>query len=91
MWSRDGRTIYFTDRDRILAVDVGEGDQLAPGRPRVFLQGVFDTGTYEHNYAVTADGTRAVVVSTMGAEEEQAELRVVLGWGTEVRQLMAGN
>ena len=87
-WSRDGKRLYFQSGNHVMAVDVTPGPDLAPGLPVVAFTGAIDMPTYNHNYDVTPDGDRLVWTAARAGGEYQAELRVVLGWGEELRRAL---
>ena len=61
-WRADGREIYFTTRDRIMAVAVSTEGGLTLGRPReLFTRPTTDWNpTWFDGVAVTADGQRLI-------------------------------
>ena len=73
-WSRDGRTLWYLDRPRVMAVDVPAGDVLRPGTPRVAfeLPGILD-------YDVARDG-RMLVVQLVPGANHQTDFGLVLDW-----------
>jgi len=85
-WSRDGRRLYFLNGNRVMSVAVTPGADLNPGLPVAAFIGPIDASTYSHSYDVMPGGDRLVWVTAADTENTQAELRVVLGWGDEVRK-----
>lgn len=78
-WSRDGRTIYFSANGRTMAAPVRAGDRLAasvpvnvPGADAVVLAGGATVGD------------RLLVRQAGAPAAGRAELRVVLGWFSEL-------
>jgi len=85
-WSRDGKRLYYQNGSSVMVVDVTPGPDLAPGLPVAAFTGGIDLSNYNHNYDVAPGGDRLVWIAAPQNDDEQAELRVVLGWGGELRQ-----
>jgi len=86
-WARDGKLLYFVQGNRVMSVAVTPGADLQPGLPVPAFTGPLDSSTYSHAYDVMPGGDRVVWV-TADDSDSVAELRVVLGWGGEVRGLL---
>jgi serine/threonine-protein kinase len=82
-WARDSRELFFRDGDRMMAVEVGDGETFSSGTPKFLFEG-YALGT-TRNYDVTDDGQRFVMVMSESATE--SELRVVLNFDEELRRL----
>ena len=89
-WARDGKRLFFLNGNQVMAVDVTPGADLAPGLPHTTFTGAIDGANYNHAYDLTPEGDRLVWVAARLGGDAQAELRVVLGWGSEVRQKLGG-
>ena len=81
MGARDGRELFFRDGNRMMAVEVEDGETF--GIPRLLFEGYEDTGG--RNYDVTRDGQRFVMVESQGSAEE---IHVVLNWTEELTRLV---
>ena len=95
MWSKDGRELYYRAgagaEDRyMMAVPVGTGEDLEPGRPVELFADRFSRpallGDRLPNYDVSPDG-RFLMVKPADTQEE-AGLIVVLNWFEELKRLL---
>ena len=75
-WNRNGTELYYATRDRrIMAVKLRfEGDSVEPATPVQVVAATPDAISYD----VNADGTRFLVVRTVG--EQRQALNVLVGW-----------
>jgi len=84
VWTAAGREVLFRQGDRFLAVDLGPGPTLRPGRPRLLFEGRFDRGggrlDMDHDWDVSSDGEEIVVMRTARPADPERELMVVTGW-----------
>ena len=83
-----GSKIYFENGNRIMSVSVTPGPELGPGLPVAAFIGPIDATNYSHSYDVMPGGDRLVWVTAADTDIDPAELRVVLGWGDEVRRTL---
>ncbi len=83
MWARDGKTIFFLNGKRLMAVDVQGGEQLRAGIPRVVVEKEFLSRTVSFDVAPDA---RFVVIK-VEPEPEPGEIRVVQNWFSELKRL----
>jgi Tol biopolymer transport system component len=85
-WSRDGRELFYRDGTRMMAVPLGSGGELDPGKPALLFSGMFfDNITPNRSYDVAADGRFWMVTEPVGAELPQ-EIHIVLGFAEELRR-----
>ncbi|MGH9366884.1 MAG: protein kinase domain-containing protein [Thermoanaerobaculia bacterium] len=85
-WSRDGRELFYRSGNRMMAVPVGSGQQLDPGKPEPLFTGMFfDNITPSRSYDVGPDGRFWMVTEPVGEELPQ-EIHVVLGFAEELRR-----
>ncbi len=75
--------ITYLSKGGIFGVRVSTGTDLSPGVPERLLEGPF------HRYAAFPDGERFVVLETRGEAAAPNELRIVVSWFEEVRELLA--
>jgi Tol biopolymer transport system component len=80
-WRRDGKELFYVSLDgKMMAVDVGGGQEFKAGVPKVLFQAPIlndDTSLSDFHWDVTADGKR-FLVDTVPASAEP--LIVVLNW-----------
>jgi len=79
-WRRDGKELFYISADRkLMAVDVKLGKTFESGEPKaLFGTRVFTLAAFRNFYAVTADGQRFLINSTI--EETSAPINVVVNW-----------
>jgi Tol biopolymer transport system component len=91
IWSHDGRTIYYRDERKVMAVDVRTQPTLQVSRPRMLFEGTyvtgFDTGRHYH---VAPDGRLLMLKAGVALERQRSERAgdfvVLLDWQDEVRR-----
>jgi hypothetical protein len=66
MWSRNGRELFYRNGERMMAVVIGPGSELSPGRPTVLFEEPYDLkiGSGASNYDVAPDGQAFVMIRT---------------------------
>jgi serine/threonine-protein kinase len=80
VWSRDGREIYYTADEAIVAVEVETNGVLRPGAPRRLFSGPYELRTMPlRNYDVAPDG-RFALVKRRFVSNVPRELVVLDGW-----------
>jgi Tol biopolymer transport system component len=85
-WSRDGRELYFTTADALLAAEITTAPELSIGAPRVLFEGRYrDSVNYNTPYDVSADG-RFLRVQQVQPELAVTRIEVVLDWAAELEQ-----
>ena len=89
VWSRDGRELFYRDRDQLMAVRVDSGDELTVGAPTLLFESSF-AGPFLFNYLdVMANGERFLVVESN--MRGRGEVHVVLNWFEELERLVPTN
>jgi eukaryotic-like serine/threonine-protein kinase len=79
LWSADGRTVFFTSRRSVMAVDVKvSGGDLLPGTPQELFAHE-RPGTGDQNIAVHPKEQRLLVVRPIG-NPTSGSITVVLNW-----------
>jgi Tol biopolymer transport system component len=84
-WRRDGREIFYVEGSTLVAASVSSDPRFAVlARQTLFsCQGCFEGRS--HQYDVSADGRRFLVVESAG-ETRKPAIRVVQNWYQEFRQ-----
>jgi Tol biopolymer transport system component len=82
-WRRDGKELYFITPDKkVMAVPVKLGATFEMGVPKeLFVSRMYSTsvGVFGYNYAVTGDGQRFLINSSI-ADARQDPITVVVNW-----------
>jgi serine/threonine-protein kinase len=101
-WSRDGREIFYRQRDEFdrirkfyaVQLDV-DGDRLTPGQPEMLFEGAYLRNTPIRGYDVAPDGRFLLIknpdeASLSAAIEElfPTRIQVVQNWFAELREKM---
>jgi Tol biopolymer transport system component len=86
-WSRDGRELFYVERDKVIAVPVDYEPALSMGAPKTLFthepSGVQRIFGWSDGFDVSADGQRFVFLQPAGEEEEpdtQPGIVVVQNW-----------
>ena len=61
-WNPDGNELFYRRGEEMWAVAVSTEPVFEPGRPTLLFEGSFDLGRTVHNYDVSPDGKRFVMV-----------------------------
>jgi serine/threonine-protein kinase len=81
VWARDGRQLFYSSGDAVMAVVVGSGDRPALSAPRLLFRGRYEEPArpdWPRNYDVAPDGRFLMIRPTYSPTVR--ELIVVLGW-----------
>ncbi len=86
-WRGDGKEIFYVAPDnRIMAVAVKASSSFEVGIPTALFQIGMEFGTgYRHQYAVTRDGERFLVIRAATTQEARP-ITVVLNWESELKK-----
>lgn len=89
-WARDGRELYYTTRDKLMAVMIPDTVELSIGAPQFVFEGRY-RGDVNANtpYDVTADG-RFLRVQQVEPDRPLTYIELVLGWSAELEPAAAG-
>jgi hypothetical protein len=91
VWSRDGRRLFYRQGNQMLVVSVTYGPAISFGRPQVLFEGEYDAAAVGHqHYDISHDDQRFLMVKH-GEPLGPREVRVVLNWSEELRELVAGD
>jgi hypothetical protein len=86
VWSRDGRELFYRAGDDLISVQVQTRSGLVLGEPTKLLDlSEYDSG-YLHEFDVSADGQRFLVIRT-NRESRPTRLDVILNWFEELRKV----
>ena len=88
VWSRDGRRLFFRRADQMFGVDVDDEAKTRFGAPRLLFTGRYDSAQVGHqHYDISLENDRFLMVKH-GEPEGPGEVRVVLNWFEELKQLV---
>jgi serine/threonine-protein kinase len=88
VWSRDGSELFYRSGDKMMAVDVVTGTDLAVGMPRMLFEAQYLMGVGGGQmYDVSPDGLRFLMIREP-PDAAPNEIRVVLNWAEELERLV---
>jgi serine/threonine-protein kinase len=85
LWSPDGRTLFYRQGDRVMAVALETSAEFLAGKPRQLFEEPFEADIYP-NYDISPDGNRFVMVRRDSSPPR--EIHVVLNWFEELKRLV---
>jgi eukaryotic-like serine/threonine-protein kinase len=89
LWSKDGKELYFTTLDQLLAVDVATTPTFSAGPPRVLFDGRYRESVNGNTpYSVSADGQRFLRVQQVQPDRAVTHIDLVLGWRAELERAL---
>jgi serine/threonine-protein kinase len=90
-WSPDGRTLYYLQDDKLIAVPIEPGPTFSFGRSQPLITGLpqwaIDSG---QTYHLAPDGDRFLMMQWAAVRAGSNELRVVFNWFSDLRRAVAG-
>jgi len=79
-WRSDGKEIYYRGLDqKLMAVQVSDGDALEPGLPQILFQSRVSTGLSSTKYVPDRTGQKFLFVAPLG-RDAMTPTTVVLNW-----------
>jgi serine/threonine-protein kinase len=87
VWSRDGRTLFYLQGQKMMSVDMTTQPAFKPGLPRFLHEGRFELGFPRgaiSGYDISLDGQRFLRLQP--PPEEPATIAVVINWLEELKQ-----
>jgi serine/threonine-protein kinase len=90
IWSRDGRELFYLDRDtQLMAVDITTKPTFRAGLPRVLVRGRYMFNSNQAaGYDVSPDGQRFLRVQPLHPDPPANQINVVLNWFEELRRVL---
>jgi eukaryotic-like serine/threonine-protein kinase len=87
-WNRNGRELFYRNGDKMMAVDIVTQPSLVAGKPRMLFAGPYELSpATSHNYDVSADGQRFLMLKPAEASETApTQINVVLNWFEELKR-----
>ena len=88
VWSRNGRELFYTNGDRLMAVDVTTQAIFSVGSPRLLFQGRYaHSTTSSAGYDVSPDGRRFLRVQPIEPDPPNNQINVVINWFEELKRI----
>ncbi len=85
-WSKDGKELFYTERDTLMAVVVATTPSFTSGAVTRLFQDADLLGGDDPRYDVSGDGRRFVLREPVaGAEEKPPSIHIVQNWFAEFR------
>ncbi len=89
VWSRDGKSLFYRNGSRIMAVRVTPGPTFVRSAPTVLFSGSYPRDVYgDQSYDVAPDG-RFLMIRL--APDARVDVHVILNWEAELRRQLAAS
>ena len=91
LWAPDGRTLFYRNGPKMMAVAVDTEPTFRPGRPSLLFEGEYalhPPGFTNHD--ISPDGRQFLMIKD-DRVSEQAQINVVLNWFEELKRLVPTN
>ena len=91
VWSPDGHELFYRSEKKFMVVEVEAGQGISLGKPRVFIEGSFNSSAPIRGYDIMPDGTKfifAVPAESKTIAPPVRQLQVVLNWFEELKRLV---
>jgi serine/threonine-protein kinase len=86
LWSRNGKELFYVNRNKIMAVDILTQAEFTAGTPHLLFEGHFESsGTGRPPFDVTTDG-RFLMMQSTATEQAANHINVVMNWTEELKQ-----
>jgi hypothetical protein len=88
-WAHGGREVFFRDvtANQLMTVEVGPGEALQVGPPRVLVKVPFIDADRDSGYVVSKDDKRFLGIRTDPVQGAR-EIQVTLNWFEELKRLL---
>jgi serine/threonine-protein kinase len=86
VWARNGRELFFRNRNQLMAVQITTQPTFSVSKPRVLFVSPFASGTSVANYDVSPDGARFVMVNDGEGANTTTQINVVMNWFRELQE-----
>jgi Tol biopolymer transport system component len=97
VWKARGGELYYRNGEKMMMVAVGTKPTFSAGSPGMLWEGHYNEGRNSvcgapgagsSNYDVASDGRRFLMVKESAQDAPPQEIRVVLNWSAEVKQIL---
>ncbi len=82
-WASNGRELFYTNGNKMMAVEIKTGPTFAAGKPWPLFEKQF-----ESVYDVSLDARRFLMIQAVEPERPATQINVVLNWFEELRRLV---
>jgi len=87
IWARSGRELFYRNGQRLMAVAIDTNPTFAARTPRPLFEGPYILGEPGgHNYDVSPDGRRFVMIKPGEGEVGIRPIQIMLNWFTELKR-----
>ena len=86
VWTRNGRELFFRNRDQMMVVQITTQPAFGASRSRVLFVSPFSSRSNRRNYDVSPDGTRFVMVNDGQRANSATQINVVVNWFRELQE-----
>ena len=83
LWARNGE-LFYRSGNKMMAVEVKTQPAFSAGSPRLLFDGQYSWFVHRHNYDVTPDGQRFLMLKS--ADPAATQINVVLNWFEDLKQ-----
>ena len=83
LWSRDGRTLYFSSDNRLMASSFAGSPAVTIGEPRMLFDATPLNVTLDRNFQILSDGT---VIAIQDLPPDKRQIVLVQNWFTEFQE-----
>ena len=88
VWSKNGAELFYTNGDKLMAVDVTTQPTFSVGSPRLLFEGRFrHSTTGSAAYDVSPDGRRFLRVQPIEPDPPNNQINVVINWFEELKRV----
>jgi hypothetical protein len=81
-WSRDGHTLYFASKNRVMAAAFTASPGVSIGQPRMLFDGTPLNVNLDHGFQLLSDGT---VIAVQDLPPDKRQIVLVQNWFAEFR------
>jgi Tol biopolymer transport system component len=86
VWNPNGKELFYRNGEKMMAVTVGLGEDVVPGRPTVLFESSFPADVA--GFVVTPDGQRFIALDDSVAEPAPTHLVLVQNFREELKRLV---
>ena len=87
-WARNGRELFFRNRNKMMAVDIQTQPTFSTGKPRLLFEISPSLLAFSRMFDVTPDGQHFLMVKLSEQELPATQLIVVQNWFEELKRLV---
>ena len=83
-WAKGGRELLYRNGRQMMSVDIEDGSELRASAPTMLFAGEFLRNQRYHDYDVTSDGERFIMIAP-APDAQKAHIEVVLNWFADLQ------